>query len=228
MNASAATGVAGWFGKLPSLGDFASRRLPDAFVHGWDDWLQRGLASARDELGEGWLDRHGLCTRRFWLGPAVLGRVSWAGLLIPSSDRVGRRFPLTIAASLAPHSHSLAIALAAHPWFDAVDRVARQVQLERLSVDELERELAQVAAQVPMIKGADVAADRLAVALLRPYEDAPDAMGRIDPRPCSVWWCDDAREESEFLCADRLPPAAAFASLLGERTPPPALPVGRT
>jgi type VI secretion system protein ImpM len=158
----------------------------------------------------------------------VLGRLSWAGLLIPSSDRVGRRFPLTIAASLAPHSNSLAIALAAHPWFDAIDRVARHVLKERLSVDELESELAQVATQVPLITSADVAADRLAVALLRSYEEAPDAAGQIDPRPCSVWWCDDAREESQFLCADRLPPAAAFASLLAGQAPPRALPVGRT
>ena len=33
------TGVPGWFGKLPGLGDFASRRLPDTFVAAWDRWL---------------------------------------------------------------------------------------------------------------------------------------------------------------------------------------------
>jgi type VI secretion system protein ImpM len=43
------TGVPGWFGKLPSLGDFASRRLPDAFVSRWDRWLQGGLARARED-----------------------------------------------------------------------------------------------------------------------------------------------------------------------------------
>ena len=39
----------GFFGKLPSHGDFLSRRLPRSFVDPWDSWLQsrtarRGLA----------------------------------------------------------------------------------------------------------------------------------------------------------------------------------------
>ena len=60
----------GWFGKLPHLGDFASRRLPPSFVRPWDRWLQRGLASARSELGERWLDLYLVAPiLRFWLAP---------------------------------------------------------------------------------------------------------------------------------------------------------------
>ena len=32
----AQTLIPGWYGKIPSLGDFASRRLPQSFVAAWD------------------------------------------------------------------------------------------------------------------------------------------------------------------------------------------------
>jgi type VI secretion system protein ImpM len=46
----------GFYGKLPSHGDFLRRRVSDGFVSGWDLWLQEGMAAARTALGEGWLD----------------------------------------------------------------------------------------------------------------------------------------------------------------------------
>ena len=88
MNVAAV--VPGWFGKLPSLGDFASRRLPDAFVQPWDRWLQRGMLAARAELGEQrWLDVYLVApVLRFWLAPGLLGSEGWAGLMMPSVDRI--------------------------------------------------------------------------------------------------------------------------------------------
>jgi type VI secretion system protein ImpM len=210
--------VPGWFGKLPSLGDFASRRLPGAFVHGWDEWLQDGLVSARDAMGEGWLGRQDTGGRRFWLGPGVLCESSWTGLILPSADRVGRMFPLTIAAPLAARSRSLAIALSAHGWFDAIDAVARRVRDAGLPVKDLEHDLAQLAATLPM-STEDEVAGQLAATLLRPFERAANAGGDIDVAPCSVWWCDDASDEAEFLCVAALPSAAAFAMLFSGGPP---------
>jgi len=198
LNAAA---VPGWFGKMPNLGDFASRRLPDAFVRRWDRWLQRGLASARSELGERWLDAYLVAPiRRFWLAPGVLGAGGWAGLLMPSVDRVGRHFPLTIAQPIEP----LAVALAARAWFRALDDAARQVLDVNFTIDDLERELAEVSrADNPAV---DDAAERLAERVLR----------RCAARtPCSMWWCGDASDEAEFLCFAALPPATAFASMIG-------------
>ena len=45
----------GWYGKMPNLGDFASRRLPSRFIVPWDDWLQRSLTGSRALMGESWL-----------------------------------------------------------------------------------------------------------------------------------------------------------------------------
>jgi hypothetical protein len=65
---------AGWYGKLPILGDFTRRRLPPAFIDPWDAWLQAGIAGSRAALGGAWLDNY--LTAHVWhfvLMPGVLG-----------------------------------------------------------------------------------------------------------------------------------------------------------
>ena len=49
--------AAGWHGKLPSLGDFASRRLEPAFIEAWDGWLAQGMLALREADPAGWLER---------------------------------------------------------------------------------------------------------------------------------------------------------------------------
>ena len=94
--------LACWFGKLPFLGDFASRRLPESFIRPWDEWLQPGLAAARDAIGDPWLDLYlTFPVWRFVLPAGLLGDTCWIGVLLPSVDRVGRCFPLTICEPLA-------------------------------------------------------------------------------------------------------------------------------
>lgn len=80
--------VAGFFGKLPTTGDFVWRGLPDAFRKHWDFWITRHVAP---------FQRHnhtfppsGL---RFLLPSG--GRLV-AGVIQPSHDSADRRFPLTL------------------------------------------------------------------------------------------------------------------------------------
>ena len=42
----------GFFGKLPSHGDFISRRLPTELLAAWEAWLDAGLQHSRDSLGD--------------------------------------------------------------------------------------------------------------------------------------------------------------------------------
>lgn len=91
-------GLPGWFGKIPALGDFVSRRLPPDLVQAWDDWLSVEIVGARQVLGESWPGVY--AAGRNWcfaLAPGVLDAKRWTGVLRPSADRVGRLFPLTIA-----------------------------------------------------------------------------------------------------------------------------------
>ena len=94
--------AAGWYGKIPALGDFASRRLSTEFISTWDSWLQHSMAASRATLGERWLDIY--LTSPIWrfaLMPETVDASAWAGLLMPSVDKVGRHFPLTFALELA-------------------------------------------------------------------------------------------------------------------------------
>jgi len=95
-----APGAPGWFGKLPGMGDFAHRRLPEAFRDTWDRWLQTGFARLRLHCPD-WTDRY--LKAPMWcfvLGLGVVGNERWIGVLMPSVDGVGRYFPFTIAAEL--------------------------------------------------------------------------------------------------------------------------------
>src|SRR5687768_4511338 len=105
---------AGWFGKLPALGDFASRRLPDAWIAPWDEWLQAELVNARAALGDdAWTAVYMVApVRRFWLAPGLLTSQAWLGVLMPSVDSVGRHFPFTLAAPLRAGHAALVDALA--------------------------------------------------------------------------------------------------------------------
>jgi type VI secretion system protein ImpM len=95
-----ATELPGWFSKLPGMGDFAHRRLPESFRSVWDAWLQRGLARLRDRHAD-WTDRY--LEAPIWcfaLGARVAGERAWIGVLMPSVDGVGRYFPFTLCVEL--------------------------------------------------------------------------------------------------------------------------------
>jgi len=145
----------GWHGKLPSLGDFASRRLPQSFIEPWDGWLAAGLLALREAAPQQWLD-------------AYLGSPSWRFLLMPSVDRVGRYFPLTIALPLGEGPASTAQMTALWHWLARLDELARDALFDDWSPDRLEAELSRMVRpefdavagvpQVPALQPGDMAA----------------------------------------------------------------------
>jgi type VI secretion system protein ImpM len=82
------------FGKLPSAGDFLSRGLAAAERERLDLWLSAEMAAARERLGAGFESS---------FDAAPPWRFAWdeggswaAGALAPSTDTVGRRFPILV------------------------------------------------------------------------------------------------------------------------------------
>ena len=135
---------AGWHGKLPTLGDFATRRLDAAFVDTWDHWLSEGLAALRQ--GPDWLPAYlASPSWRFLLLPGVLpgdlGRCAWAGVLMPSVDRVGRYYPLTLAAALPSLPQNADEVEALWTWLVRLDEAAADALHEDWAIDALEAEL---------------------------------------------------------------------------------------
>lgn len=206
------SGVPGWYGKLPSLGDFASRRLAPAWITPWDAWLATGLHQLREAAPEVWLE-HYLASPawRFALLPGALPEPAGAGalggdgglrvgVLVPSVDRVGRYFPLVVVSDPLPRPADGAQVAALWHWTGQLEDIAVQALQEDWTADALDAALA--AAPLPLFLAADSAVPAPLAALLS--QAAWDGL-----QGCSLWLHDG--------CAPRVHPAlptgAAFAAL---------------
>ena len=146
---ASSTSIPGWYGKLPTIGDFASRRLAADFIEPWDTWLAEGLAAQREDLGDAWLAAYlASPTWRFVLMSDVLEGLSppraLAGVLMPSVDRVGRYFPLTLVADLADVPGSAAAVESLLAWLHRLEDVALDALQDDWSIDDLEDALGTV------------------------------------------------------------------------------------
>ena len=235
MNANAAA-PPGWHGKLPSLGDFASRRLDASFIEAWDGWLAAGLLALRQAQPEHWLDDYlGSPSWRFLLMPGVMpghapgdaGAQAWAGVLMPSVDRVGRYFPLTLVQPLGAGPASTQQLAGVWHWLARLDELARDALYEDWTADKLEEELARMAlpdvspppaheAQMPASQGSVVEV---------PAADGADAVWHIGVQAQRAWasaahgraWWHARPDEGapRLLLSRGLPAAAAMCRLFG-------------
>ncbi|WP_279512640.1 type VI secretion system-associated protein TagF [Meridianimarinicoccus aquatilis] len=115
----------GAFGKMPTLGDFFRFDLPQDFVVAWDRWLQRGLVQVRADLGARWAECYTSAPIwRFTLTAGLAGSFGAQGIVMPSIDRVGRQFPLTLAAPIPAGRSAVLGHLGATRTFEALETIA--------------------------------------------------------------------------------------------------------
>ena len=200
MDASA---TVGFFGKLPCRGDFLRRRVPDEFVAAWDEWLQKCLTQSREQLGDAWRDAYlagPIC--RFVLAEGVCGTGAYAGVMMPSVDRVGRCFPLTIVTQWEDSACAVDVACRASEWFDTIEDIAAE-GLETSDLDAFDAEVAR-------------AESRLRLEPVSSVQRAVNAFAARELersfRPLSIWWIDDS--DASWLCTRGLPDAQAFGAML--------------
>lgn len=123
----------GLYGKVPAHGDFVRRGLPTSFVGPWDEWLQHGMAAARESLGPRWAGAWDAAPAwRFALPAGACGPDAVAGVMLASEDMVGRRFPITLAALLPPGAPAPDEA-----WFAAIEAAAIAGRRGRADADAL-------------------------------------------------------------------------------------------
>lgn len=135
----------GAYGKIPGLGDFLRIGLGPGFTRGWDAWLQSAMTTCQHHLGARW----NACYMsapiwRFTLPAGVAGDAAMIGVMMPSVDRVGRRFPLTLAAPLPAGVATVALHLSADATFAALEDVALDALEDGVTADTLTRRLASV------------------------------------------------------------------------------------
>ena len=133
---------AGFYGKIPNRGDFIKYNLPRQFIELWDDWLQSAINISRKQLDENWLDAYLTGPiYRFILSPGLCGEDAWMGLVMPSVDRVGRHFPLTICTPLHASANPIAALSLNQPWFKTAEKLALSALSEEFSASQFERAL---------------------------------------------------------------------------------------
>ena len=85
--------AAGAFGKLPAFGDFV-REGDFAGAEGFFGWLEQGIAAA-SARGNGWRDCFDGGAQKAFVFP-LNERSLAVGVMAPSQDAVGRRFPFSV------------------------------------------------------------------------------------------------------------------------------------
>lgn len=129
---------AGVYGKLPAYGDFVFRNLNSSFMTPWDEWLQHFISGSQEQLGEDWLNIY--LTSPIWrfvLSPGVIDNNMWAGSMMPSVDRVGRYFPISIVKPFPSNVSPVNFMMKQSGWFDALEAHCLAALDGSIDVDEL-------------------------------------------------------------------------------------------
>ena len=179
----------GFYGKIPTRGDFVRAGLPRSFIDPWDAWLQSVLAAARTRLGAvwepAWMEAP---VWRFRLPAGACGPDALIGVFMPSIDRAGRLFPLTFV-HMAPTQ--------AEP--DWLDRAAAS------GIAALEHDL-----------DPEALAARLE---LPAAESGPAAPADADSTRCLWWTEGGPRVPATVFTTPSLPDAAGFTRMLDAAAP---------
>jgi type VI secretion system protein ImpM len=230
--------IVGFYGKLPCRGDFLHRRVPQEFVDVWDAWVRESLSESRRQLQDRWLGAYlSSPVWRFVLTEGLCGPDAYAGVILPSVDRVGRYFPLTIVARWRFDVSPLKAACGQERWFESAEALALDsLDAPSLDIDDFDRCVAQLAAQLEASNEQSVCvpghhderSDRPAhwyvpLTSSRSLRCAVEAMAmrELERRlhPLSLWWTDGSNEITPgMLCVSGMPEPSGFAAMLsGER-----------
>ncbi|WP_068308743.1 type VI secretion system-associated protein TagF [Aliiruegeria sabulilitoris] len=191
-------GPVGAFGKMPSQGDFFWIDLPAGFAVVWDKWLSNSLKRARGYLGERWQECYYTAPIwRFTLAPGVVANQALLGVLMPSVDRVGRAFPLTLTMPVGASAASPLGHMSCGGIFDALETLALDALDFSMTQDALRRRLGA-------LKGSF---------MLMPESDAPSIPEAFTREQVRGYWSALVGERTEFLGTSMLPAGRQLAAM---------------
>lgn len=217
----------GLYGKLPAHGDFIFRNLNSNFITPWDEWMQRYIAGSREQLGDAWLDIY--LTSPIWrfvFSSGVIDDKVWAGLMMPSVDRVGRYFPISVVKPFPRSVSPVNILTSQEAWFrqledeclialdgdvdaDGLVQTASQIELQALDCYEPTSHLGEKGS---MVFGLQSGFDDPAGVLL-PY--ALNARLSAELSSFSLWQTSGSELIAPVLfCCQGLPPISGLTSML--------------
>ena len=221
-------GSVGVYGKIPTHGDFLNLNLPSDFMEAWDHWLQQSVLASQEVLGGEWLT-HFLISPvwRFVLPGDCANGQSWAGIMLPSVDKVGRYYPLTLAAPVSSQIGAFEYISKAEQWFQWLEDVAITTLEQGLEADDLIQALNQN--PVPLEcsnKSVSALIPERKLQRVVPLEASLEPIMNIMPLLCdalvkpqssnlSLWWTKGGEHvASALLLADKLPRPISYTAML--------------
>ena len=213
--------VLGFFGKLPSQGDFVSRNLSYDLIESWDEWLQEVLGYSQQQLGEQWEAYFSRCPPwRIACAPGICGTQAFIGVLFPSSDRVGRRFPLLVGTPLPGEPRLTMLPLIYKDCLHQIEKLVSKALQERFDLDVFTQQLLrldlpqQKYPNRPVSYTASITYD--GYFLLQNRKDFATAVVRISSLSIgSIWWSRGNAEVNPcFVVCRTLPALERFAAFL--------------
>lgn len=206
MSAESGAGAGcGWYGKLPSAGDFVGRG-PRSRIKALDRWLSEGFARARQMPS---VPSAASPIWNFALPNIALDGCAMLGVFAPSEDRVGRKYALVTWVDYPPHAGKSALS----EWGDALYRglgpaIASAVSGE-LKADALTSKVLELAhdfnqhAGIAADAGSEASdildvlmpnGDECTVPLIDALSPWPNLPSRFDvTADTSFWWRNPAR-----------------------------------
>ncbi|MFP7674527.1 type VI secretion system-associated protein TagF [Marivita sp. S0852] len=195
-------GQTGYFGKIPTQGDFVMHNLPRAVVDGLDDWTRHAVRESQKALGRGWLDAFLVApVWRAVVARDVLGPDPIALVMMPSVDRVGRYFPLILTVPLPDHRGPLsALPRQLNTWFDQAERLALSTLTPDFRRDTLDQGIKTLT-------------------LARWFE--PNLRRTPHDAARTLWWVGTAYDDEALRAFDTLPDPARFHDIFLSVRPTP-------
>jgi type VI secretion system protein ImpM len=215
----------GFYGKVPALGDFVSRRVGPAFLEVWDLWLQRGIHRGREALGDSWTGAYMESpVWRFALPAGCCGDRACGGVFLPSVDRVGRQFPFTLVAFFPEAPVPASIMAGTGEWFDHAEDLAVSVLGSDFDLDAFDGDTRRLVPDLTDPRAAvQPPRDDVRWLLPLPFDEAlereipawlgPDGVSELDR--LALWWTSGSdRVEPCLLVSDGLPGDDGFTGMI--------------
>ena len=222
----------GYHGKVSTYGDFVSRGLPTSFIDPWDAWLQEAIFCSRQQLGENWLNCYLTGPiYRFALAPGICGENAWLGIMMPSVDRIGRYYPMTIATMNRLNINPFLAMQQEAKWFTDAESLALSSLTDNFSLEKFNCELNELKPE-SLFSCDDVILSSEQVTKQNSHQAWQKTMGNnqaiSDVLPYflsdflkdhyfaySLWWTQGSElVEPSFLICEGLPPFEGVAAML--------------
>lgn len=223
----------GYYGKVPTHGDFVSGSLPRSFIGPWDTWLQQAMATSRQQIGENWLNHYLTAPPyHYVLSPNLCGEHIWMGVMIPSVDSVGRYYPLTLCRTVSALANPLNLFEQHKRWFADAQTLLLSCLEEDFVLDDFEEKLKYLVINesnrhtvYPLQEHEEVAwrveLSPSAEESLQTNSFYPELLSTVLDKFClaySLWKTEGAyHSQPSFLLAQGFPPFEGVSPMLDDR-----------